>query len=201
MGVWSDKVTMDASEIEVRAREAIDAAHAGDPEGDAGRPAEAVYADRLEAWVRRLVPAASRALRLAARAQHLERWAIPRTDYPEGRGGYLRWRSAVHARQGERAAEILRAAGAEEALTERVVQLVSKRVPLTDPEAEALEDAACLVFLEQQLAGFSKTHERAKVVAVLRKTWKKMSPHARDAAQSLPLPPELRELVGEAVTG
>ena len=29
----------------------------------------------------------------AARAQHIHRWEIPRSDYPEGRAGYLKWRT------------------------------------------------------------------------------------------------------------
>ena len=54
-----------------RARELIDTAHRADPNptGD-GRPAELVYADRMEAWIMKLVPEASPRLRLAARSQY-----------------------------------------------------------------------------------------------------------------------------------
>jgi len=185
--------------VEREALEALDRAHAGDPARPGGRAAEADYAERLEAWVRRLVPAPSPALRLAARAQHLERWAVARRDYPEGRGGYLRWRSAVHDHQGRRAREILGAVGVPAEVAERVARLVAKRTPPGDPEMQALEDAACLVFVETQLAEFSRQHAREKVVAVLRKTWRKMGPGGRDAASRLPLPPELRELLESAL--
>jgi tRNAThr (cytosine32-N3)-methyltransferase len=152
----------------------------------------------VEHWVEALVAEPSIALRLAARAQHLERWAIPRSEYPEGRGGYLRWRSAVHARQGERVRQILADAGADAGLTERVAGLVAKRMPPADPEAQALEDAACLVFLETQLEDFSRKHARDKVVDVVRKTWRKMSPAGRQAAGTLALPEGLPALVHEA---
>jgi hypothetical protein len=187
------------SEVESRARAALDAAHAADPERAGDHAAEAAYADRIEGWVARLCPAPGLALRLAARGQHLERWAVPRADYPPGRGGYLRWRSAVHERQGRRARELVAAAGGDEALCARVAQLVSKAAPRDDAEAQALEDAACLVFLEEELEGFRRQHPPAKVVDVLRKTWKKMSAPAQERALGLALPAESLELIREAL--
>jgi tRNAThr (cytosine32-N3)-methyltransferase len=184
-----------------RARAALDAAHAADPREERGHAGEALYADRIEEWVARLLSPPSDALRLAARAQHLERWAIPRADFPEGRGGYLRWRSAVHARQGARVREILAAAGSEAALTERVAVLVAKAAPRGDAEAQAIEDAACLVFLQHELADFAGQHPREKTVEVLRKTWRKMSPAGQDAARALPLDPVAASLVAEALGG
>jgi Domain of unknown function (DUF4202) len=185
--------------LEARARAAIDRVHGGDPESVEGRGAEAGYADRIEAWVSRLVPEPSLALRLAARAQHLERWAIPRSEFPEGRGGYLRWRSAVHERQGKRLKELIEAAGGDAPLAAGAAALVAKSAPKDDPQTQALEDAACLVFLETELPDFQRDHERRKVVDVLAKTWKKMSPAAQALALELPLPHEVRELVREAV--
>ena len=189
-------------EVESRARAAIDAAHGDDPERVAGRPAEAVYADRIEAWIARIVAQAkpSLALRLAARAQHLERWAIPRSQFPEGRGGYLRWRSAVQQRQGERVRALVVETGGDPALADRTALLVAKSAPRDDVEAQALEDAACLAFLETELADFQRDHEREKVVEVLRKTWKKMSPAAHQLALDLPLAPEARDLLREALS-
>ncbi|HEY5778910.1 MAG TPA: DUF4202 family protein, partial [Terrimicrobiaceae bacterium] len=71
------------------ARSLIDAAHSTDPKSREGRPAELVYADRMEIWLRHLAPDASELLLLAARCQHLERWSVPRNSYPAGRVGYL----------------------------------------------------------------------------------------------------------------
>lgn len=182
-----------------KARAAIDAAHAADPRAKGDGAGERLYADRVEGWIRRLAGAPSEALLLAARAQHLERWAIPRTEYPEGRGGYLRWRSAVHRRQGERVREILATAGCAEDVTARVGTLVAKAAPRDDADAQALEDAACLVFLEHELTDFARQHPRDKTIAVLRKTWKKMSPAGQDAALGLPLAAEAKTLVQEAL--
>jgi tRNAThr (cytosine32-N3)-methyltransferase len=189
---------------ETAARTALDRAHEADPEreGD-GRAAELAYVERIERWLARLAPDASPALRLAARAQHLERWAIPRSSYPLDRIGYHRWRQAVHERQGERARELLLGAGCAADLAERVGILVAKRAGARDPEGQTLEDAACLEFLERELAGFAADHPdytREKFVAILRRTAAKMSQPARAIALALPLPETHAALLREAVS-
>ncbi|HLU65170.1 MAG TPA: DUF4202 family protein, partial [Kofleriaceae bacterium] len=75
-----------------------------------------------------------------------------------------------------------------------------KRGLKVDPEAQLLEDTACLVFLEHELAGFARGRERDALVDIVRKTWAKMSPRGRTAAQELlpALPPEVRAIVEEA---
>ena len=185
-----------------RARQLIDAAHAADPQHAAdGRAAELVYADRMEAWVERLVVPASPALRLAARAQHLERWLVPRTTFPEGRAGYLAWRRSLYTRQAERARELLLAAGVAAAEAADVATWVSKTGLRTNAGTQALEDAACLVFLENEIGAFAARHAdypREKFVDILRKTWRKMSPGAQTAAAALPLPDGIAALVREA---
>ncbi len=185
------------------ARAALDAAHAADPVQVDGRAAEQVYADRVDHWARRLEPSPSPALALAARAQHLERWAIPRASFPIDRPGYHRWRKAVHARQGERAREILLGAGCDDGLAARVGVLVAKAAAKGDPEGQVLEDAACLVFIADELSGFAAEHadySREKFIDIIRRTWVKMSPGAHALALTIPLPPALRELVVAAVT-
>jgi tRNAThr (cytosine32-N3)-methyltransferase len=185
-----------------RARAAIDAAHAADPAQRDGRAAELVYADHVEHWARRLLPAADDGVILAARAQHLERWVIARDTYPRDRPGYFTWRKAVQARQGARATELLAAAGVDAATTARVAALVAKAAPRGDAAAQVLEDAACLVFLEDELAAFAAAHgdyTRERFIVILRKTWAKMSAAARSAALGLALPEGLAALVREAV--
>src|SRR5690242_20119750 len=59
------------------------------------QPRELLYAKWLTEWVLRLEPQASEPLRLAARAQHLCRWEIPRHSFPLTRTGYLKWREAL----------------------------------------------------------------------------------------------------------
>jgi hypothetical protein len=186
-----------------RARELIDAAHAADPNrAEGGRAAEAIYADRIEAWVARLVPNATPLLRLAARCQHLERWSVPRASFPEGKAGYLTWRRSLYVKQAERARELLLAAGVATSEAAEVATWVSKTGLKTNPGTQALEDAACLVFLENEIAAFAAQHAdypREKFVDILRKTWRKMSLGAQTAARGLTLPEPIAALVAEAL--
>lgn len=186
-----------------RARQSIDAAHSADPKrAPDGRPAELVYADRMEAWVARLVPAAPPILRLAARCQHLERWSVPRATFPEGKAGYLKWRQSLYKKQAERAKELLLAAGVPAGEADEAATWVSKAAMKTNAGSQALEDAACLVFLENEIGDFAAQHAdytREKFVDILRKTWRKMSPGAQQAALALDLPPAIGALVREAV--
>ena len=69
----------------------------------------------------------------------------------------------------------------------------------SDPGAQTLEDVACLVFLESYFPDFATKHARAKVIDIVRKTWKKMSEPARAAALALPMPAAARALVEEAL--
>ena len=134
---------------------AIDAANADDPNtivvrGER-RPKERAHAELAVEWVRRLVAEPSDELLLAARAHHLRRWVVPRSDYPEGRAGYLRWRTDHKRRQAAEAAEILAAHGYGPEEVARVAAIVEKRGLGTDPAVQVHEDALCLAFLELQL--------------------------------------------------
>ena len=186
-----------------RARELIDAAHAADPTRTPdGKAAELVYADRMEAWVARLVPSATPLLRLAARSQHLERWSVPRGTFPMDKPGYYAWRRSLYTKQAGRARELLVAAGVGPDEATEVATWVSKAGLKTNPGTQALEDAACLVFLENEIGAFAAQHAdypREKFIDILGKTWRKMSPAAQQAALSLDLPPAIAELVREAV--
>ncbi|HEY5707274.1 MAG TPA: DUF4202 domain-containing protein [Terrimicrobiaceae bacterium] len=183
------------------ARQLIDAAHSADPKRLDGQPAELVYADQMEAWLVRLAPQASELVRLAARCQHLERWSVPRNSYPADRAGYLAWRKNLYGRQAARARELLLRAGVASQGAEDAGTWVSKTGLKTNPNTQLLEDAACLVFLENQIAGFAEQHAdypREKFLSIIQKTWRKMSPIAREAARELSLPPGIAELVKEA---
>ncbi len=81
----------------------------------------------------------------------------------------------------------------------RVQALLRKERLKQDAEAQMIEDVACLVFLENDLAAFADGHPDDKVVDILRKTWKKMSPGGRAAALALDLPPAARALVETAL--
>ena len=174
----------------------FDAANAEDPNREAvdGRvePKELLYADRMSAMLTRFVPQASEALRLAARCQHIERWKIPRTEYPMTRAGYQQWRMRLRDFHADRAGAILRDAGYDEATIGRVRALIRKEALKTDAEAQALEDVVALVFLESYLGDFVATHsgyDEAKFVDILQKTARKMSAQGRASALTQISPP------------
>jgi len=173
---------------------AIDRANAEDPKGY-----EVLYGQRMVDWVRALAPGASEELLLASRAQHLRRWTVPRSNYPEGRNGYLRWREGLKKFHADALASIMKEAGYGEASIEKSRSLLVRKNLATDAEGQTLEDAACLVFLQYEFAEFSARTEPGKMVDILRKSWLKMSAAARDAALRLPLAPAELELVKRAL--
>ncbi|MEJ7845187.1 MAG: DUF4202 domain-containing protein [Acidimicrobiales bacterium] len=181
---------------------AIDRANADDPTvmtvDGAARPKELVHAERMTAWVRRLDPEADEAQLLAARAHHLRRWLSPRTDHPEGRAGYLRWRSAQRKRHAAEVAEILLAVGYDDELVGRVGAIVTKTGLAHDRDVQVHEDALCLVFLETQLEAVTDQLGEDKVVDVLVKTLTKMRPEGIAAARELPLDARGRRLLERA---
>ena len=186
-----------------RAIERFDAANREDPNLEVAdgveQPKELLYARRMTAGLDRFGPAASEAVRLAARCQHIRRWTIPRTDYPEGRNGYRRWRTDLARFHASTAAAILREVGYDDATVARVESLLRKERLKTDPDVQLLEDVICLVFLEHYLSDFAPKHDEEKLLEVLRKTWPKMSDNGRRAALALDLAPDLRALVARAI--
>ncbi len=187
------------------ARRLIDQAHARDPNTTPdGAPAELHYADNMERWVVAVVADAQPLLRLAARCQHLERWVVPRNSFPLDKTGYHAWRRSLYVKQAERARALLLEAGVAPDEAEQVATWVSKSGLKTNAGTQALEDAACLVFLESEIGTFAAEHAtypREKFIDILRKTWRKMSPQAQTLALQLPLPPAIAALVKDALTG
>ncbi len=182
---------------------AFDRANGEDPNQvlDNSRPVakELLYARRMSAWLPKLYPAASEILQLATRSQHIERWVSPRDSYPEGRSGYLTWRRELQEHHARRAGEILGDLGYATETIDRVGSLLRKKRLKRDPEAQALEDVACVVFLVHYFADFARPHAEEKVLDILRKTWAKMSPHGRRFALALDLPQEAAALVARAL--
>jgi hypothetical protein len=178
---------------------AIDAANAADPthEEVAGvrLPAALIYGQRMSVTLARMVPDAGEMLRLAARGQHIERWTVPRASYPEGRAGYLRWRSDLKDFHGRRVGELMAAAGYDAAAIARVGALVRKEQLKQDAEAQTLEDVACVVFLEHYFDGFEGKADTDKLAGILAKTWRKMSPLGHAHALKLNLPPQVPQLL------
>lgn len=181
---------------------AIDAANADDPRRVEGRAFELVYAERMSARLAALYPDASDLLKIATRAQHLRRWEIARANYEEGRRGYNDWRRACRIHHANLVAEIMRAHGYDEAAVAHVGALIRKEQLKKDPESQALENIAAIVFLEHYFDEFLEKHrdyEDDKLVDILGKTLCKMSPKGHAAALALPLPPRARSLVEAAI--
>lgn len=179
----------------------VDAAHAEDPEKDAsGQPKELVYAQRMSAWLEKLAPDSPEDLRLAARCQHIRRWTIRRSDYPEGVAGYRKWRTDEAHCHALLAREILAHTGYDERSIQRVQTLVRKEKLKQDPGAQILEDVSCLVFLEHYFAEFAGKHDAVKLVRIVRMTWAKMSPKGHEAALGLKLAAPLRAIVEQALS-
>ncbi len=167
-------------------------------------PKERLYSRRMVEMLERFDPTADEAMKLAVRAQHIQRWRIPRSDFPEGRQGYLQWRTRLYRFHADTAGEILARAGYDDATRERVKQAVGKRGIKVNPDSQLLEDVADLVFIEYYLEEFAAKHpeySEEKWLDIIRKTWKKMSERAREFALSgaVKLPEALKGLIRKAV--
>jgi uncharacterized protein DUF4202 len=167
---------------------------------EVAHPKELFYAERLTDWVLRLNPEASEQLLLAARSQHICRWIIPRHTYEMTRVGYLRWRSDLKQFHAAKSAEILREVGYDAELIGQVRDLNLKKNLGRDPDCQVLEDALCLVTLQHQLADLVAKTERGKMIEILRKTWKKMSPLGHEHAMTLSFSDAEKELIQKAVS-
>jgi hypothetical protein len=162
-------------------------------------PRELVYARRLYDWVLKLAPESSDVLKLAARCQHICRWAIPRDSYEMTRPGYLKWRSDLKKFHAQRAGEILREVGYSEETVTQVQHLNLKKNFPVDPESRVLEDALCLVFLQFQLGELSSRTDDDKMINALRKSWAKMTPAGHEQALKLSYTPRELELIKRAL--
>jgi hypothetical protein len=178
----------------------FDAANSQDPVQVDATPAQLLYAIRMADWLNRLYPLASEPLRLAARAQHIRRWMIPRNSYPMTRAGYHKWRTALYDFHAQTAEKILAGVGYDPATIAAVRSLLRKEKLKSNPDMQALEDVICLVFLENELPDFAPRHDEAKLLTILRRTWAKMSPHGHAAALQLNYPPEIRSLIEKALS-
>ncbi len=182
----------------------FDAANAQDPNQDEGQPKELLYAQRMTAMIGRYAPEASEVAQLAVRAQHIERWKVPRSSYPMTKEGYYAWRTGLYKFHAETAGALMQQAGNDEAMIEQVKMAVSKRGIKTNPDTQMMEDVTDLVFIESYMLGFAGQHaeySEEKWLDIIRKTWKKMSDRAHTFATSggIKLPEPLVPLILKAI--
>lgn len=163
---------------------AIDAANTHDP-----KQHELLYGQRMTEQQRHLYPDASEPLQIACRGQHIERWLLPRSDFPEGRAGYLQWRQEQGRRHAARVMQIMADAGYDTADQARAQVMLTKQGIKRDAEVQALEDVACFTFIRWYLGDFATTQDPEKLLRIVQKTARKMSAPARARAlEEFPMP-------------
>ena len=177
----------------------IDAANAQDPNqvtirGETGAK-ELLHARLVSEWVRALRPDADDALLLAARGHHLRRWTVPRSSAPAGRAGYLKWRKGLQQQHADEIGAMLTGAGYGSDVVARVQSLVRKENLASDADAQTLEDAICLVFLETQLTEVAPRLEPMNLRRVLVRTTEKMSAAGLAAIDRVPLDADARAIL------
>lgn len=183
----------------------IDALNAADPQSEhdplSGKslPKELLYGQRMSAMLARYCPQASLTLQIAARAQHIQRWQVPRQNYPTGSEGYKAWRRCLHDFHAETTARLMMEAGFDKEAIATVKRSIAKRGIKQHEESQQLEDIAALVFLEHYLLDFMAAHpdyNAEKWQALLDKTGRKMSANGRRyACEQLNLPNDCQQLL------
>ena len=163
-------------------------------------PKELLYSQRMSRKLLQFEPNASKALQIAARAQHICRWKIARNEYPMNRVGYLKWRETLKKMHADLTVDILKQVGYDEQFTDRVKAIILKKGIKKNEESQTLEDTICLVFLDYYFEEFAEKHDDEKVIDILKKTWVKMSDKGHEAALKLPFSDKSLALVKQAIS-
>ncbi len=162
-------------------------------------PREYLHAQKLHEWVLKLAPGASVALRLASRSNAICRWEIPRESYPKTTAGYHAWRKKLQKFHTERAVEILKDEDFGDDEIARVTDLILMKHFPKDLDAQILEDADCLTFLETKFHDYIPQWDESKTIRILKGTLNKMTPAAKSLASQIPLNAAARELIRKAI--
>jgi len=181
----------------------FDEVNAQDPNSEScdgkDQPKELLYSQRMTDCLEIYDPEASEALQLAVRSQHIKRWSKPRSEYPEGKVGYLTWRKELYIYHGDLAAELMQQAGYGAEIQERLKVILLKKQMKTDTEVQALEDVACLVFLGSYFEDFIEKHSGDKLINIVRKTWGKMSDKGHEQALKIDYSKKAKEVIDQAL--
>ena len=184
--------------------DAIDKINAEDPNqelvDDVSYPAELLHSIRLTDEILSLDTNAGPELLVAARSQHIARWRVPRSSYPEGKAAYLTWRKDLAKMHATVTTGILSKLGFEEAFIKRVQEINLKQNLKLDREVQTMEDGLCLVFMKHQLEKFLLSQSEEKMITILQKSWKKMSDAGRNEALKINFSPVAKQLVLSAIT-
>lgn len=182
----------------------IDAKNSQDPNNEITNnnsvAKELIYGQRMTQVLNTFEPNASIALQIAARGQHICRWEIPRNSYEMNRVGYLTWRTELKKFHAQKVSEILSLLNFDTETIERVSFLIQKKQLKRDHETQMLEDVICLVFLNYYYDPFHKKHSEEKVIDIIQKTWKKMSPKGHEFALKINYSDEGLSLIKRALS-
>ena len=162
-------------------------------------PKELLYSKRMSQKLLQFKPNASKALQIAARAQHICRWQITRKEYPMDRIGYLKWRETLKKMHADITTEILKEVGYDDDFIKRIAILINKKLIKKNEESQIIEDVICLVFLDYYFEEFAAKHTDEKIIDILQKTWKKMSEDGHAAALKLSFSDKSLSLIQQAL--
>ena len=188
--------------------ELIDKANNEDPNQESSDtkqwPKEGLYSHRMSDMQQRYAPDADDAMKLALRAQHIQRWKYPRDEYPMDRKGYHLWRTNLYTFHADTVAALLVQAGYDDAFINRVKIAVSKKSLKSNPDTQLLEDVSALVFIEHYMLAFVEKHpeyDEDKWIIIIKRTWNKMTEtaHAFALAGHIKLPESLVPLIQKAI--
>ncbi|MDI1310434.1 MAG: DUF4202 domain-containing protein [Methylotenera sp.] len=187
---------------------AFDKANAEDPNLEVfnGKeyPKELLYAQRMTDMLEIYIPEASETLKLSVRAQHIQRWKTPRSNYPMDRQGYLQWRTGLYKFHAETAGNLMKSVGYDDESITLVQANIGKKGLKINPETQLTEDVAGLVFIQYYMFAFASSHpeyDEAKWIQIIKKTWLKMSPRAHEFALAgkIQLPEALVPLILKSI--
>ena len=187
---------------------AFDRANSEDPNKEMWEgteyPKELLYAQRMTEMQERYAPDAPEEVKLAVRAQHIQRWKSPRSDYPMDKKGYMLWRTTLYKFHADTAGALMKQAGYDDAMITRVKTIVGKKELKTNPGTQMMEDIVDLTFLEHYMETFAAQHadyDEARWIVIIKKTWDKMSDRAHEFALAgkIKLPQALVPLILKAV--
>jgi hypothetical protein len=163
-------------------------------------PKELIYGQRMSDCLQQYWPQSNEYLQIAVRAQHIKRWHLKRSEFAEGKAGYLTWRKELGIFHAQLTQQLM--LDNEYTLEEakRTGDIVRKAKLKTNTDGQTLEDVACLVFLIHYFDDFAAKHTEEKIIRILQLTWRKMSEQAHNIALSLTLPEHLAVLVNKALS-
>ncbi|MGE6810539.1 DUF4202 domain-containing protein [Pseudoalteromonas nigrifaciens] len=167
-------------------------------------PKEYLYSQRMSEMLTRFKPDADELMQIAVRAQHIQRWKSPRSDFEMNKQGYHQWRSALYIFHASLVVELMKQAGFSDTDQNRVYNAVAKKDIKRNLDSQLVEDVASLVFIEHYMLGFANAkpdYNEEKWMGIIRRTWQKMSDEAHEFVLTgkITLPAPLVGLIHKAV--